>query len=231
LSWVLSPVASGIVAAIIYSLTKYIILADRATSFARAQFAFPVIVGFTCAVNGAFIIIKGSKGKADDWGTDDIVDNAKNGDGSKLTIICAIVFAVTFGIAAVITPFFVKAIREVVGEGVDYDPTVNTNGYSKDKPAINSVSKEEANQDDMKSAEEGNGAVDPVSQVSKAIMYVKDEITANPHEVLNTDAVVSSIHANAEAHDAQTEEMFKYVQVFTAIVDAFSHGANVSPEP
>lgn len=37
---------------------------------------------------------------------------------------------------------------------------------------------------------------------------------------------VISIHKNAEKFDKRNEEMFKYLQVFTAVCDAFSHGAN-----
>ncbi len=37
---------------------------------------------------------------------------------------------------------------------------------------------------------------------------------------------VISIHKNAEKFDEKNEEIFKYLQVFTAICDAFSHGAN-----
>ena len=44
--------------------------------------------------------------------------------------------------------------------------------------------------------------------------------------MLNENELVSSIHQNAQVYDARAEEMFKYVQVFTAIVDSFSHGAN-----
>mmetsp|Transcript_20098 Transcript_20098/g.60956 ORF Transcript_20098/g.60956 Transcript_20098/m.60956 type:complete len:408 (-) Transcript_20098:2238-3461(-) len=218
LSWVLSPVASGVCAAVIYGLTKFLILPDRTQSFWRAQIGFPVIVAFTCAVNSAFIVIKGSKGKAEEWGTDDIVTNAKEGDGSKLTILAAIVFGVTLVIAGIMTPFLAKNIRERVPEGLEYDPTADTSGKSTEmvkKPS------QIASDDD---AESGGIA-------SSAISYVKTEINANPHDALTRDESVSAIHANAEAHDAQTEEMFKFVQVFTAIVDAFSHGANVSPEP
>jgi len=37
---------------------------------------------------------------------------------------------------------------------------------------------------------------------------------------------VAAIHENAEKFDSRTEELFKYLQVFTAICDSFSHGAN-----
>ena len=37
---------------------------------------------------------------------------------------------------------------------------------------------------------------------------------------------VVALHNDAEKFDHRTEEVFKYLQVFTAICDAFSHGAN-----
>jgi sodium-dependent phosphate transporter len=50
----------------------------------------------------------------------------------------------------------------------------------------------------------------------------------DPHAVLEEEgnAGIKAMHENAKRHDPKTEEMFKYVQVFTAIVDSFSHGAN-----
>lgn len=40
------------------------------------------------------------------------------------------------------------------------------------------------------------------------------------------EELVDNIHANAEKFDNRTEGLFKYLQVFTAVCDAFSHGAN-----
>ena len=37
---------------------------------------------------------------------------------------------------------------------------------------------------------------------------------------------VVSLHNHAEKFDTKTEEVFKYLQIFTAVCDAFSHGAN-----
>ena len=38
--------------------------------------------------------------------------------------------------------------------------------------------------------------------------------------------IVTNIHKNAEKFDDKTEYMFRYLQIFTAICDSFSHGAN-----
>tara|TARA_Y100000816_G_C26090676_1_gene576324 strand:+ start:666 stop:2117 length:1452 start_codon:yes stop_codon:yes gene_type:complete len=59
---------------------------------------------------------------------------------------------------------------------------------------------------------------------------ITEEITNN-REVLNIQddrelQRVINLHNNAEKFDNRTEEVFKYLQVFTAICDAFSHGAN-----
>ena len=37
---------------------------------------------------------------------------------------------------------------------------------------------------------------------------------------------IFNLHNNAEKFDEKTEEIFKYLQIFTAICDSFSHGAN-----
>ena len=44
--------------------------------------------------------------------------------------------------------------------------------------------------------------------------------------ILEEDEDVLTIHNNAEKFDEKTEELFKFIQVFTAICDSFSHGAN-----
>lgn len=46
------------------------------------------------------------------------------------------------------------------------------------------------------------------------------------HESIRTIPSVHTIHENLEAFDPHTEEAFKYLQVFTAVCDSFSHGAN-----
>ena len=51
-------------------------------------------------------------------------------------------------------------------------------------------------------------------------------VNHNVHDVLDEEGDVHDIHEFSEKFDPMTEESFKYLQVFTAICDAFSHGAN-----
>ena len=46
------------------------------------------------------------------------------------------------------------------------------------------------------------------------------------HASAKDSGYVANIHDRAEKFDPRTEEVFKYVQVVTAICDSFAHGAN-----
>jgi sodium-dependent phosphate transporter len=58
------------------------------------------------------------------------------------------------------------------------------------------------------------------------VKYVNDSINVDLDDIVKEDQAVSNIHNNAEVFDQSTEEYFKSLQVFTAICDSFSHGAN-----
>ena len=66
--------------------------------------------------------------------------------------------------------------------------------------------------------------------VQMTIVSEKENITENKDKLfIKNDKElekVISIHKNAEKFDEKNEEIFKYLQVFTAICDSFSHGAN-----
>tara|TARA_B110000211_G_C14056763_1_gene543688 strand:- start:243 stop:1706 length:1464 start_codon:yes stop_codon:yes gene_type:complete len=59
---------------------------------------------------------------------------------------------------------------------------------------------------------------------------VGEQIKTNSIELNITDKDqldrIVALHNNAEKFDTKTEEVFKYLQIFTAVCDAFSHGAN-----
>ena len=59
---------------------------------------------------------------------------------------------------------------------------------------------------------------------------IEDEVKNNQNElnIRNSTELnkVLHIHNRAEKFDHKTEEVFKYLQIFTAICDSFSHGAN-----
>ena len=195
ISWVLSPVASGIMAAFLYFVTYHVVLKNPETAFFRAKLFFPLIVAFTMMVNSIFFLLKGSKGKAEDMGTDDIVSAAKEGDLWPAFRVGFIVFAVTGFLAAVITPYLASQIK-VAAPGSDIEIVEVEVG---------------------KDAATGTGLTSAVALEAE---------NADVDKVLSQDSTASGIHNHVTRHDERCEEMFKYVQVFTAIVDSYSHGAN-----
>ena len=64
ISWVLSPVASGVCAAALYAVVRYGIFAWE-NCYLRARVAFPLVVFFTVTVNVTYFIVKGAKGQAE----------------------------------------------------------------------------------------------------------------------------------------------------------------------
>lgn len=59
---------------------------------------------------------------------------------------------------------------------------------------------------------------------------IEDEIKNNQSQLNIHDEIeltrIVRLHETAEKFDEKTEDVFKYLQVFTAVCDAFSHGAN-----
>lgn len=65
-----------------------------------------------------------------------------------------------------------------------------------------------------------------MSKCQKCIINVKNNINYDVRREIIIDDKVNTIHDNSEKFDEKTEESFKYLQIFTAICDSFSHGAN-----
>jgi sodium-dependent phosphate transporter len=59
--------------------------------------------------------------------------------------------------------------------------------------------------------------------LSNEIVGQQDRLNIKSEKELNR---VVQLHEKAEKFDYKTEELFKYLQIFTAICDSFSHGAN-----
>ena len=206
-SWVLSPIASGFCAAILYGITKYIVLETTcipesvAPPHLRAKILFPFIVAFTFGVNSVFWIVKGTKGQPERFGTSRLVREAKAGDLAPAIEVGGIIAACGFALAALaVIP---------MSKWVDDDIAA--------KEAAKAASGDDAEK----------GAAADAAPAEGVVGYVKHELLeADPHAVLKTNEKVGDIHANVKHHDAKAEGFFRYVQVFTAMVDSFSHGAN-----
>lgn len=198
LSWVISPVFSAAFAAFMFSTLRSCVLRIK-NSFDLCIYAFPIIVGCTITLNTFYIVYKGAKG----IGLDEI----------PLSIACAWSFGLG-GLSAICTvpllTYYLNPVIEnrfaICGEEnknnedlIGFDNTIDTG---------------------IQMIEEN---VEKINQINKNDEDIKDIFIDS---VIEKDENVLDIHNNAEKFDEKTEELFKFLQVFTAICDSFSHGAN-----
>ena len=219
-SWMLSPVASGICAAVLYAITKFVIM-ESSNAYLRAKIAFPIVVFVTVGINVVFVIIKGTKGQPERWQTSRLVREAKSGNLTPSILWGIYIGAACAAVATALVFPLSKQIDE--GKGVasfDVDAVVDEVGAGAGDDA-------EAPAAD---APAGDGAKvgGDKSAFGSALGYVTAQIGGAKHTHRDVAKIekVGSIHRNMKVHDPKAESFFRFVQVFTAIVASFSHGAN-----
>ena len=233
LSWLFSPILSMVLSMIIFAITRVAILRQK-DSFKRSFYSFPVYVGLTLILNAFFIIYKGGKGlgwsKIEPW----------------LAAVIALSIGIGIGLIMIpIMPILKKYIlnkikkreEEKLQESIDSQELKNLKDINKKLREIsphdieNNISQNDS-QLSLKSLEsleshKSNDTPTPstnektkkITKFQKTFNYI-DEIDVNKNKL------VKDIHDHAEKFDKKTEESFKFLQIFTAICDSFSHGAN-----
>ena len=168
MSWFLSPIFSGVLAAFMFGIIRITVLRKKFTSY-RINYVYPILIGSTITINTFFIIYKGAKGI-----------------GLDKTPL-SVAFGVAFGsglIGALITIPLVHKLKKYVG-----------NKFKTNDIGIEMV----------------------VHETKQLELNIKDDKELKR---------VLDIHTNAEKFDIKTEYIFTYLQIFTAVCDAFAHGAN-----
>merc|ERR1719326_524955 len=69
-------------------------------------------------------------------------------------------------------------------------------------------------------------ATEPTSKMGKFMKTVGTSLNTDPHAAVGLDERTTNVHRNAEKFDKNAEAFFTYLQIFSAIFDAFAHGAN-----
>merc|ERR1711998_789635 len=70
------------------------------------------------------------------------------------------------------------------------------------------------------------GAAAPATMGAKLMKSIMTSLNTDPHAAVGVDARTTEVHKNAERFDKNAEAFFTYLQIFSAIFDAFAHGAN-----
>jgi sodium-dependent phosphate transporter len=207
LSWIVSPVMCAIITVILFFFIRMFILRSP-HGFMRAFYFLPVLVGGIFWLIVSFIIQTGAKN--DTW-TD-------RGDGFA-TYVGAIFGAAAFIITlAVVMPL----LRKRIFAAADRVDSMHEQ-YKDDPEALQKAMDVQAADTPFQRMK----ARIPDSIRNNAVTRLLFmNVNVDVHDVTRTDAHTMAVHAHAETFDPKVESLFRYLQVFSAAVMSFTHGAN-----
>ncbi|KAI9141085.1 phosphate transporter [Paraphysoderma sedebokerense] len=217
-SWIISPVVSGLVAASIFLSTKYLILLSG-NSYERAKKAIPVYFFITFAINIFYIVFKSGK--------------------TSKSIDLGVVFGSSFGASALVglwAYFFYRPwIARQIENGEDlrvwhllYVPWVGPRPQRTNTASSSTISNDEEIDLEKKVVDEEAPVV--VEEPKKKSLFGKFKAAATKGvnvDVVNFDAEdLKEVHDAAPRYDSRTEQLYSFLQVFTAMCASFAHGSN-----
>ena len=229
LSWIISPLFSGLFAMMFFAITRAAIL-RHPNSFVRGISSFPIFVGVTVTLNIFLIIYKGAKGiglhNTELW----VALVSAFGGGLLIGLIM-------WPLLPFIKKGILKRIEKEKKKKINLEIEL-TDLEKKDKEenlenSVSSLSSNDIVSQDTptKSARcmDENGGLDCSKEACLRNKYCRALTKSINYDVstdISRDKRVKEIHDNSEKFDEKTEESFKFLQIFTAIFDSFSHGAN-----
>ena len=204
-SWFISPLLAAAMGACLYWFSRKIVMRHH-NSLQRSYIFFPILVTITIAVNIYFIIYKGFKRQINGEKLSE-----KLGDG----YISLIAWIISIVIGAFVYFLFVEWLKK-------YHENWDVNQEKKEDCRIEQIERDQQIEVEIASNESSyNGIMRRVRSFYKKL-FSRDLHT----EVLEENSHVQAIHDNAEKFDEKTEHTFSFIQIFTAAMDSFSHGAN-----
>lgn len=232
LSWIISPVFAGSVAASIFAAVKYGVLRSQNT-FQRAYWTFPIVLTGGIAINVFYVLFKAA-------------DNFKTfQEGLELYVILPVAFAAG-GFVGLIWLFVVgpiavrrveakRAIREAeaakkASDGVEGPQSKYIDDEGDDIPAIEGqVFDVDGDEGEKAEIEIPDDKVPPPDSIlgKMGAAFAAATYEQDLHgQAMEESGRTQQIWDGTEQFDADTENLFTYLQVFTACLNSFSHGAN-----
>ena len=229
-SWLISPVLSGCVSSLIfYIVRKYILRTTN--SLQRGLSFYPIIAGFTVFVVCFFIFFKGSP--------------QLHLDELPVWLVFVICISVAVIVGLALQFWFVPILKKRI-EAKRQEDTLNQQNKTKtieielgevtvhtapektievSAEGAESEGKEvavEINKEDASAEAKKEEAVEANKEKAKGLLAHQ-----NIHAQLEDEqSTVYKIHQHAENFDPYTESIFGYLQIITAIMNSFAHGAN-----
>jgi len=240
ISWLASPLISGFFGFLLFGALRICVL-HRDDAFERAYYTFPVVLFIGISINVFYILYKGAKNLgSDELGLEIILPSAFG-----LAIFAGAIWLWPLGPMA---KKRVEAGHVVLAHGagrkmneVETDTEVASGHPSEGKPVDGDVKvpdgeSEEEETEKKETFQEKQEVVEQNEPVRKSFSsslrkmsqsFADSTYNQDLHEQsMNENAKAKEIWDKAELYDENAEMMFTYVQVFTACLNSFAHGAN-----
>lgn len=216
ISWVISPIFSGILAATLFLFVRHAVL-RRKNSYNLSLYMFPLFTFLTVFIVVWFVLKKAGA----NFGTKDI----GAGEASWISAICA------SGCALL-----------AAWPGIPFMRARSTKAYEKSQQVQDVAKKMESGEgNNVDNAADDNDEVEGSSssqkpnntpamlksmRKSKVWAGLTKGISDDVHDCVVNDEKIANIHAHAEVFDSKTEYSFNFLQVFSACVNSLAHGSN-----
>ncbi|CAM9195828.1 unnamed protein product, partial [Heterosigma akashiwo] len=128
-------------------------------------------------------------------------------DDTSLNLALALSFGIGGGVTVLVSLFYLPWLKKNIDSSFEHDDGIIANNSSS--------------QGKFSSAR--NFMTNSSRRMKK---FVSDGINHEVHDSIEVDKDVARIHDQSEKFDLKSEEVFKWLQVFTACMDSFGHGAN-----
>eukprot|EP00977_Amphora_coffeiformis_P020004 scaffold7767_cov149-Amphora_coffeaeformis.AAC.7 len=222
ISWFAAPIFSGILSSIFFKLLLEFVLKNAANTFNRAVNVYPIVVFVAIGCNLFFILFKSNNNvKMDEWDY-----------GHHVVLPTALGGALFFAILTwlVICPYLHKRVTQEHEE----EERAIQNGEDVEETATEDKAVESSSSNDLKPEDKQDPAVQPDIPKGSSSFLVKawnifadNTFRQDLHTIsLSESKRAADIWANQTEFDIKSERLFQYLQVFTACMASFAHGAN-----
>lgn len=228
-SWIVSPVFSGGIAAVFFGTIKYLVLRAK-NPYERAFYTFPVVLVCGVGLNVFYVLYKATNNKSSFQSKLELSSTLPISFGSGA--FCALVWIFIIGPVAKkrVEAHLVKVNKpgEVADDAVkdvpelddgNIEPTLVEGEQAEGSDKATKV--EELHTPQEQAVPLKTGLLGTLDRFAKAT-YDQDLHAQSMQENMRA----SQIWDDGEKFDENAEGLFTYTQVFTACLNSFAHGAN-----